>query len=93
MIKQRDIRAFNVRYHRNGVAGNGFHACSFLYLRGKNTIEMRAAVFPEPGNVAVMSNDIADRWCGDDFEKALRDAIELVEKAQPETIHSVEPAI
>ena len=88
MIKQRDIRQFEVRYHRNGMSGEGFHLCSFLYLRGKNAREMRAVVFPQRGNVAVISDNITDRWMGDDFEDAIREAIRLVERNQPETIHA-----
>lgn len=88
MVKQRDIRQFQVRYHRNGVCGNGFHACSFLYLRGSATIEMRAVVFSEKGQIAITSENIGDRWRGDEFEPAIREAIRLVEEAQPDSIHA-----
>ena len=87
MIKQRDIRKFQAAYHRNGVSGEGFFLCRFLYLRGKDTVEMQAVVFPVRGNVAVTSADLNDRWRGDDFEPVLREAIKLVEKAQPESLY------
>lgn len=86
MVKQRDIRKFDARYHRNGVRGEGFFLCRFLYLRGKNTVEMQAVVFDEPGHVAVTSSNINDRWRGDDFEPALREAIAAMDKAQPEKL-------
>jgi hypothetical protein len=90
MIKQRDLRRFQARYHRNGVAGEGFHLCSFLYLRGKDTVALQAVVFDDPGRVAVIKpDDIQSRWRGDDFEQALREAIVVVENAQPESIHAV----
>jgi hypothetical protein len=84
MIKQRDIRGFIASYHRNGVGGAGFYACSFLYLRGAQTVEMRAVVFDAVGHVAVTSNNLVQRWRGDDFEPVLREAIKLQEAAQPQ---------
>ena len=90
MLKQRDIRAFNARYHRNGVSGEGFYLCEFLYLRGKHTKQMRAVVFDAPGHVAVMSEDIGSRWHGDDFEPALRAALEAVGRHQPESLYQRE---
>lgn len=89
MVKQRDIRKFQARYHRNGVAGEGFYLCRFLYLRGAQTVEMQAVVFSARGQVAVTSENLNDRWRGDDFESALRAAIESVEKAQPEKLYEV----
>lgn len=63
-----------VRYHRNGCAGNGFYAVSFRHGRRQYV----AAVFEEPGNVAVLTpDDVAARWRGDNFEGALRDAIDM----------------
>lgn len=88
MIRQRDFRKFSVRYHRNGISGEGFHLCRFLYLRGSQTVEMQAAVFEAAGQVAVTSDDINQRWRGDEFEPAIREAIKAVEDAQPEMIHA-----
>lgn len=93
-IRQRDFRAFSVRYHRNGSTGEGFHVCQFLFLQDRRSpLPMRAVVFGDRGRIAVLSDDISERWCGDDFEPALREAIAAVERAQPETIHSTEPAL
>lgn len=88
MIRQRDFRGFKVRYHRNGISGEGFHLCRFLYLRAAQTVEMQAVVFEASGQIAVTSDDINQRWRGDEFELALREAIKAVEAAQPETIHA-----
>ncbi len=72
-IPTRSLRKFDCRYHRNGVGGNGFFACSFTW--GKD--QFLATVFDEPGNVAVLnlSHPITSRWRGDQFEPALRDQI------------------
>lgn len=78
MIKQSDLRRFQASYHRNGVAGEGFYLCRFLYGRGAKTVEMQAVVFNTRGCVAVTSKDIHERWRGDDFEPALREAIKAV---------------
>ena len=87
MIRQSQFRRFQARYHRNGVAGEGFHLCSFLFTRGN--LALVAVVYETPGHVAVINPvNIAERFRGDDFEKALREAIEAVEEAQPESIHS-----
>lgn len=87
MIRQRDIRQFDARYHRNGICGTGFYLCSFKFLRGLEAVGMRAVVFPDPGNVAVMSDNISVRWRGDDFEAVLREAIAMVERNRPEALH------
>lgn len=89
MIRQNDFRRFQARFHPNGVAGAGFYVCSFLFLRGKNTAEMQAVVFDEPGCVAVITQDINARYRGDEFEPALRAAIEAVRAAQPDALHRV----
>jgi hypothetical protein len=88
MIKQSDFRKFKARYHRNGVTGEAFFLCEFVYLRGVNAVNMRATVFAQKGCVAVTSDDINERWCGDDFENALRCAIEAVEQAQPDSLYA-----
>lgn len=87
MIKQRDFRRFQVAYHRNGISGDGFCLCRFLFLRGKATVEMQAVVFEEKGKIAITSENINQRWRSDDFEPAIRAAIKAVEAAQPETMH------
>lgn len=62
-----------VRYHRNGVAGNGFYAVDCRLAKRRFV----AAVFPTRGHVAVLTpGDVTARWRGDDFEDALRQAID-----------------
>lgn len=90
MIKQRDIRKFQVRFHRNGISGEGFHLCRFVYLLGAQAVDMQAIVFETKGQVAVTSEHINARWRGDEFEPAIREAIARVEQTQPETIHAHE---
>jgi hypothetical protein len=68
-----------VEYHRNGVAGNGFHAVLF----GSDKARMLAVVFEERGNVAVFdlaklsAGDIGpeNKWRGDAYEDDLRQII------------------
>ena len=77
-----------ITYHRNGVAGNGFHVVLFDgshpdHEAGKNMV---ATVFPDAGNVAVLDADLAaagnivfaqNSWRGDIFEADLRAAIKM----------------
>ena len=92
MIKQRDIRGFVASYHRNGVAGEGFYACSFMFRDGSRLVPLRAIVFDARGHVAVVSNNLVQRWRGDDFEDALRQALKLQEANQPERAYQHESA-
>lgn len=86
-IKQKHIRNFTARYHRNGVSGTGFYACEFLWLDGRQLRPMRAVLVPDsPGACYVTSEALADRWRGDDFEPLLREALRLFEQAQPEKV-------
>lgn len=79
-LKQRDIRGFRASYHRNGVVGSGFWACSFYFLEAPHQTWLTAIVFDAAGHVAVHSGNLAQKWRGDDFEPLLRKAIALVEK-------------
>ena len=88
MIPQRHIRAFQARYHRNGTTGEGFFLCEFKWLDGSKLRDMRAVVFSEPGRIAIISHSINERWLGDDFEPAIREALAAVEKAQPESLYA-----
>ncbi len=74
MIRKKDIRDFACRYHRNGVAGQGFYACRFRWRDGRVTRTMIATIVPEePGACHVVwPEDITVPWRGDDFEPALR---------------------
>jgi hypothetical protein len=71
-VKLKDLRDVKVAYHRNGVSGNGFHLVSFTH----DSKAMGAVVFEEPGDVAVFRLfGIDDKYRGDLFESALREAI------------------
>jgi hypothetical protein len=76
-ITRRQLLHFKARYHRNGTAGEGFHACSFVMRDGRERLIMTAIVFEGRGQVAVLGPyGIDTRYRGDDFEGALREAIE-----------------
>jgi hypothetical protein len=83
-----------IAYHRNGVAGNGFHVVTFKGGRrisqgvNRNFPEMVAIVFEEPGNVAVFDRELLgegiiafaeNSWRGDYYEKELRAVINAKE--------------
>lgn len=70
-----------VAYHRNGIAGNGFHVILFQQLDGT---KMVGTIFEEAGNIAVFDRDLVGQhkidfcensWRGDEFEQALREAV------------------
>ena len=84
MIKGMKINVLKVDYHRNGVAGNGFHVVLFKHDK---TLKV-GIVFPEQGNVAVLDVGLLhegtiesgeNSWRGDDFEPALRVACDAFE--------------
>jgi hypothetical protein len=81
------IKVEKIDYHRNGVGGNGFNVVTFTYKYERLTINMVAVVFEEKGNVAVFDRDLLGKgviefgqnsWRGDNFEAALRKAIEAM---------------
>ncbi len=70
-----------VAYHRNGIAGNGFHVILFRQL---DNTPMMGVLFEEAGNIAVFNRELAGQgnvdfyansWRGDEFEQALRTAV------------------
>ena len=71
-----------IAHHRNGVSGNSFYAVLFTDEEGDRKV---ATVFPEPGNVAVLSLGLLgetptvsfglNSWRGDFYEPELRAAI------------------
>lgn len=61
------IQVQAARYHRNGVAGEGFHHIAFREGRSALT----AILFDEPGHLAVMDAE-GDSWRCEDFEDDLR---------------------
>lgn len=74
------LKITKIDYHRNGVAGNGFHVVLFTW-RNRNMV---ATVFEGAGNCAVLDmyetamghlEYPENRWRGDDFEPQLRAAI------------------
>ncbi len=65
-----------VAYHRNGVAGEGFHLVQFKQREGRGRIAMVATVFETRGCLAVIRPDrLWECWRGDDYENELREAI------------------
>jgi hypothetical protein len=83
----REISKLRVRYHRNGCAGSGFYACEFLWRGGRKAVLMKAVVFEEPGDVAVLSGDIHNRWDGPYFEGTLRKAIGALVEESPQVVY------
>lgn len=75
------IKILSIEYHRNGVMGNPFYVVLFKH---EGTTKV-ATVFEEQGSVAVLDVGLLaegvieypNRWRGDDFERELREAIEL----------------
>jgi hypothetical protein len=72
-------------WHRNGIAGVGFHAVLFRHDDYGN---MLAIVFDEPGHVAVLCLDQIETvefgknsWRGDQFEAWLREQIATQESS------------
>jgi len=83
------LRIDEIAYHRNGISGAGFHAVLFCKRYGRHWRKFFAAVFEEPGNVAVICLDLVtehgvnkfkNAWRGDTFEHDLREAIEAAGK-------------
>jgi len=88
------LRIEEVAYHRNGVAGIGFHAVAFTCPEHG---PMLATVFPGRGRVAVYhrgllakglmggsaaDDDTRNAWRGDRYEDELRAAVRAWEKAR-----------
>lgn len=88
MITQRDFRKFQCRYHRNGVAGNGFYLCSFLFRVGNKFEPLRAVVFDGdmPFTAVMSESDIDQRWRGDKFYEPLVRAIDACRDAHGVTL-------
>ena len=77
MITQRQFRALQARYHRNGVGGEGFFLCSWYDTEHRTPL--LAAVFEADPAVAVFDPaDIQSRFRGDEFALALREALAAV---------------
>ncbi len=76
------IRILEIAYHRNGCFGADFHSVLF-YQTDRRQGVMHATVFAAPGHVAIhqvsmLSDKVVgdgNKWRGDEFEDALRDAI------------------
>lgn len=70
-----NIKNPTVAYHRNGVAGEGFHVVTFTYQGG----QFIAIIFGDRGQCAVVGQDHPlDPMRGDLFEDTLR---EIIDKA------------
>jgi len=92
MIRLKEIIGFECRYHRNGVDGEGFTLCNFRWRLGSKWHDMRAVVFEGRGQIAVISESIGDKWRGDDFESAIRQAIAQFERTSADRMYSREGA-
>lgn len=78
-ITVKNIKDFTCRYHRNGVAGEGFDLCQFTFISGWQKTRLQAVVFEAPGRVAITNpKDIFDRYMGNVFEPLIRRMIEEV---------------
>ena len=90
MDKAEMIMADEIAYHRNGISGEPFHVVTFRYLMHVNkdlipSPQMVAVVFKTPKHVAVFHLEQfkmgvisfgTNSFRGDNFEDALRKAIE-----------------
>lgn len=92
MIRANQLLGFQARYHRNGVGGEGFYLCRFTYRAGGAAHRMSAVVFDGPGRVAVTTENINERWRGDDLEKALRWSIAVLDRDHPGVTHIAKAA-
>lgn len=106
MPKEVKIKMTAVSYHRNGICGEGFHACLFDWNDDGTKRKMVASVFDGAGQCAVYDvAQLADgniafacgnSWRGDHFEDLLRKAIKKESKnrvgpfAIPETKSSAD---
>lgn len=73
------LQAIKVEYHRNGSSGEGFHAVAFYAARHR----MIAAVFAEPGVVAILDPDtVTNCYRAEAFEPWLREQVAAYEAAQ-----------
>jgi hypothetical protein len=97
-ITTRDIRNFQARYHRNGIMGEGFFACRFMFRDGNSITPMVAVVWTHddtPGDIrcavlALSDNgapDINSKWRGDEFALALRQKIVAAGADDPMALH------
>ena len=80
-----------IAYHRNGVGGEDFNVVRFRIRRGKENL--LAIVFSTPGQCAVLNLDLIptvgvefakNSYRGDEFEDALRAAIDQQDRAETE---------
>ena len=84
------LKIITIDRHRNGVAGALFNVVLFKD-RGAGGSRKVGIVFDQDGHCAVLdivklaAGDIAfgsNSWRGDDYESALRDAIDVCEQAE-----------
>ncbi len=95
-----NLKPTSIAYHRNGVAGDGFHVVLFDWRADGQLRHMVATLFDAPGQCAVFdvqllaAGDIEfakrNSWRGDDFEPELRAAVAAYEDSrsitQPATV-------
>lgn len=65
-----------IRFHRNGVAGEGFHTVEFKMREGRGMRSFVGIVFDEKYRTAVIDPTTpSETWRGDNFDPMLREAI------------------
>ena len=84
------VNVTDVKWHRNGISGEGFHVVLFGWVDGKKNRKMVATVFGANEKKPSMRTAVFDRdelaagnvafaggnsWRGDYFAEALNDAI------------------
>lgn len=74
------ITVDRVRYHRNGVGGEGFCLVQFRQRDGRRWVPMLATVFDGNGRCAIIDPADPDTcWRGDLYEQTMRDAIAIAD--------------
>lgn len=73
MIREKDLRLERALYHRNGIAGEGFHVVEFKLKADHKIHPLLAIVFETKGQCAVVSpGEPFSKFRGDEFEPYLR---------------------
>ena len=83
------IRIEEIAYHRNGVAGTGFHVVKFVDRKAGKPGKLLGVVFDKPNRVAVFDRSLltqdviasgVNSWRGDEYEDDLRKACKGYDK-------------
>lgn len=90
------INVDDIAYHRNGIGGVGFHVVTFAFMDEGDSgwhNNMLAVVYEDSGYVSVLDMDVlpnveftVNSWRGDNFEPALRRAINTYRELQAQEV-------